>query len=81
MTNLLTPGKMEDCSASQGSAGASRHEFRCSICGRFLDPGSPSTASGFTPDTHFTYERTEWFHASCEARTGKRSSFKMDFAP
>jgi rubredoxin len=63
------------------TAGAGRHDFRCSICGRFLHPESSFARYDFTPDTNFTYERVEFYHTYCDAKTGPRSTFRMDFAP
>jgi hypothetical protein len=64
-----------------GTAGADAPTERCGICGRFLSLGSPEAVSDFTPDSAYTYERTEWFHKSCVAKGMARSSFKMDFFP
>ena len=42
---------------------------RCGICGRFfsyLDIERGKITSDFTPDSAYTYEKTEFFHKKCE---------------
>lgn len=38
---------------------------RCEKCGRFLSIFDETVKVDFTPDTHFTCERTEWYCSQC----------------
>lgn len=77
---------MKDLSPSSGTpkGGGAPRVPRCTACGKFLgyrDFDRALVSFDFTPDTHFTAEKMEYAHKACEAKTGPRSTFKMDFAP
>lgn len=49
---------------------------QCIYCGKFISLKSMDnrelTGFAFTPDTHFTNEKIEWFHFSCVKKEAKK---------
>lgn len=44
--------------------GSNNYENRCRNCGRFIKLDKTVKVK-FTPDTEFTYEKTEFLHENC----------------
>lgn len=57
----------QQCAIHNVRHSANQNWRKCGGCGKFIsyDEMQKDTICEFTPDTHFTAEKVEWFHKHC----------------
>jgi len=59
--------KTKQCTIPVVRYSATQNFRKCGGCGKFIsnEEMSKDAVCDFTPDTHFTSEKVEWFHRHC----------------